>query len=652
MASRKPKTGLEGVAKMMAGAEVVPISKNAAGAGDPVPGDRGQDGGRGARRRGSEEPELPMLPADCPIVCLGKRKQKYYFLDELGELIELAADKVAQKGIISLFGRRADKLREYWPRFRQQPDEFGQPVVNGWKVDVASELLMAACATEGVFDPIAKVRGRGAHLGEDGSLILHCGDMVLVGEAPERDDPDRPGERLEARPRRWHHPGLIDDFVYPTGPSGQRPANEPVSTEWAEKLLALVGCWRWKRPIDAVLVVGFIMAAMAGGALRWRPHVWITGDSATGKSTLQELLERMFDGSLLQSADATEAGIRQILNQDTLPVALDEAEAEDGSTGRMNALVKLARIASSGGQGVRGGADHQGHTFSIKSSFLFSSVLMPPMLPQDRNRLAILELMPLDRTAKPPVLDPSWLRACGRAFRRRLVDHWPRFAATLIDYRAMLAEVGHGGRSADQFGALLACADLALYDFGGSEDDDDARRAWTQALAADLLIERADEMSNADRCVNWIASSSLPSMGGEAPADVGIWIMKALDSDTHAKARDRLGAAGMRVVQRVVKDDKTTTGDPAVFIKLPIKDAQVIGELFLAVASAHRGLDPLFKDTPWQGRAGATGGWGQALRRVPGAIAGEKVRIGGKAQNATLVPLELFSQLDEGLTTW
>ena len=90
MAARGQKTGLEGVKAMIAGAEVVPLKGEAA----PKPkrqkyaGDNG-GGHRHGRRppprgRGDDEPELPMLPIDCPVTPLGKKRQTYFFLDELG----------------------------------------------------------------------------------------------------------------------------------------------------------------------------------------------------------------------------------------------------------------------------------------------------------------------------------------------------------------------------------------------------------------------------------------------------------------------------------------------------------------------------------------------------------------------------------------
>lgn len=51
-------------------------------------------------------------------------------------------------------------------------------------------------------------------------------------------------------------------------------------------------------------------------------------------------------------------------------------------------------------------------------------------------------------------------RVCGG----ELVDHWPRLPATFKAYHDMLIRAGHRGRSADQLGTLLACADLVLND--------------------------------------------------------------------------------------------------------------------------------------------------------------------------------------------
>jgi hypothetical protein len=85
---------------------------------------------------------------------------------------------------------------------------------------------------------------------------------------------------------------------------------------------------------------------------------------------------------LLQSSDATAAAIRQIVGQASVPIALDEAESDEDNRS-INKLVKLARDAASGSEAMRGGSDHNASRFTVRSPFMFGSILIPPLLPQD-----------------------------------------------------------------------------------------------------------------------------------------------------------------------------------------------------------------------------------------------------------------------------
>ena len=53
-------------------------------------------------------------------------------------------------------------------------------------------------------------------------------------------------------------------------------------------------------------------------------------------------------------------------------------------------MLKLMRIASSGGLMLRGGDRHNPVEFRARSCFLFSSINTPPLRPQDLSRMAIL----------------------------------------------------------------------------------------------------------------------------------------------------------------------------------------------------------------------------------------------------------------------
>jgi hypothetical protein len=378
---------------------------------------------------------------------------------------------------------------------------------------------------------------------------------------------------------------------------------------------------------------------MLGGALRWRPHAWITGSSATGKSTLQLVLELLLDGGALHTHEATEAALRQLMGQQTLPVFFDELEAEQDNR-RSLAVVKLARLASSGGRIARGGQDHVAHEFVARSCFLFSSILLPPILSQDRNRLAILELAEIPAGATAPKVDDAEVRLWGQRIRRRLVDQWPRFEETLHLYQASLARNGHGGRSQDQFGTLLACADLLLYD---DVPDVELCDEWGADMAVDTLAEKATDQTDQQEAVQYLGGAMLQVRGGDEPKPISRHIVNAASSiglDGDGAALDRLENHGMKLVNAVDrgegKDGRANIGAVKAKAGEPI---------FLAIANKHGALDRLFQNTRW-----SDGVWSQSMGRVKGAHSRVKVRFaGGAAIWATLIPLAAIVEMrDDG----
>jgi hypothetical protein len=591
----------------------------------------------GKRTKDDEQRELPLLPAGCPVKPLGKSGQTCHYLDEQGQMISLGPRDHGKMHIISLFGRRAGLVHEYWPRFGNVDQATGERKVTGWMPEKAGEILQTACAHVGPFDPQGKVRGRGAWRGPDGELIIHHGDKVYLAGAP-------PG-------MAWEDPDVIGGFVYPTAPAMPRPDIGMVDDSAGVELLKLLRCWHWERPkIDPYLMLGYIAHAPFGGACDWRSALWLTGDSATGKSTLEKkLLAPMFEGLSLRTNQATEAAIRQILGQQTLPVFFDELEA-DANNDRAKRVIELARLAASGGVIFRGGSDHHASEFVAQSCFYFSSILVPPLAPQDRNRMAILELRPIPDKAKEPMLDRGRLVELGKQLRRRVIDQWDRFDATLAAYRHALATVGgHKGRGADQFGTLLAFADLLLYD--GPEPEPEVLSDWAEALKASDLTEIADSRSDAEDACEHLARWSLQLRGGDEPEPMTRFIERALgrrgaETIDVDQARRRLENHGMKIVRA---KPPPVEGKP-----WGAEDPQLGDEPFLAIATSHEALQKIFRDTRW-----SSGVWSQTFGRVrlvddKGAPRNFRVgaadypleakrrvqvRIAGKSTKATLVPI-------------
>lgn len=601
--------------------------------GDDSPQDAGDGGTDDSRKRFK-------LDDRCPVKPLGTANGIYFYLDELCQLREIKPKEHEKKTLESLFGRRSDLCEVLWPRLgkpikNKDTGETEYPIT-GWKPEEAGRQFMGACAERGVWSAAGKVRGAGSHRGEYGELILHCGDAIWLGSS--------------AGDGRWVKPGLIEELVYPAADKIQRPAIKSAGVEAGREVLALLGTWNWERGssgpgdagIDATLALGWIAASLICGALEWRPAAWITGGRGTGKSTLQKLIKWLLGNGLIEAADVTEAWVRQTLKMRTLPIAIDELEAEEDGR-RVAAIVKLARLAASGVRMGRGSADHSAQDFTMRSSFLFSSILVPPLTPADRSRLAMLELKALKGDAMPK-LDPEHIQDLGRQLLKRMVDQWDRLDETIALYREWLAQYGHDARMQDQFGTLLGCADCLLYEDLPCEEQ---LSGWARRLDAKHLAEKAADESEGQLCARFMATSPLQAVGGAEPEPLSLWINKTAMlpafvksngpfDDPEGKSRHgqrRLENAGFKVViSFLVKGDDD---------KDERRTRQYFGNgeappntLYLAVANSHEALARMMRDTRWKG-----GVWQQALGRLPGAIKLVKIKLAGRGEWCTLVPL-------------
>lgn len=604
-----PLGGLEDVRRFMDNEEEPPMDDA-----DPPAEAEKPAGGRPIPSRGGGAWD----PA-CPVTPLGVRGDRYFFLDALRQLRELEAGKTGRSYILSLFGDKTAFVYELWPN--KVDNDTGR--VLSWKVERAQEELMARAADAGVWDPFERVRGAGAWREEDGGLLLHCGNRLIHFPL------DPSGDAVPTSRR----PGKVGRYVYPTDPAQPVPAEVSPAYDTEDDpgahLREILETWNWKRPdIDPVLLIGWIGAAMIGGALKWRPAAWITGGAGTGKSTLMDLIKLVLDDGLVSVADATGAGIWQKLGYKTLPVALDEQENEEDNR-KINAVIKLARLAASGGMVLRGGADHQASEFVARSCFLFQSIITPPLLPQDRSRLAILDLLKLKGGEAVPAMEPAKMRAIGSALRRRIADAWPRLDAVLRTYREALEAEGHNSRGADQFGTLLALADVIL--LSPRESGVEAKE-WALKLQQDSAFELGDAADAETQCLRKILTTIADAYRGGTQDTLSNWM---------AKATGRLHGDGVNDLTREANKILSTYG---------VKVVKEAGHQYLAVATSHEGLSRVFHGSQWATRSGAAEApWTRQLRRLPGAFAAPKTVWIGSACRATLIPMSLIFPPD---TDW
>jgi hypothetical protein len=642
----------------MAGADVTPIKE---ALDNPVPAPRlADDGEARPDRRGRDRPPFPR---DCPVKPLGIKssvdgKQTCYYLDVNKQLVGLEANnRHGKNGVVALFGGE-EWLEEHFPKWSKPTRERPAEIV-GWDQAEATAALIGECVRKGVFSAAGKMRGRGAHRHDNGGLVLHCGDKLLASH-----------HTIEGRIRdfKWEDPGLLADHVYPGDDPIPRPWHEPVGPEAAALLIAgtpgrdglpgLLRTWNWRRPLlDPRLLLGWIGAAMIGGALRWRPNAWLTGGRGTGKSTLNGddgVLALLLGKGVFRTGNASAAAIRQSLANATVPVLFDELEASVDNR-KVNEVVELARVASSGSPMHRGGQDHSAHEFTLRSAFFFSSINIPALQPQDRSRLAILELRPFPQEwPAPPDLARYNLPVLGRKLLRRMIDGWHRLEATKIKFHEALAEAGHDGRACDQFGTLLACADVLIHDHDTADGlpDFETVLEWADRCRPEKMREIAQEEPDYARCLHHMLGGQVQARGGDERVALSSWIGDALDyavtpmfagSDERAgdeRAADRLANIGLKLVNaRFYPEERDAAGKVSKPARWGAESYKPEEPGFLALAANYQPLSKLLEGTLWAPI------YGDVLARFPQAVECRKIKFGRTGLKAVLVPL--YHVLDE-----
>lgn len=592
------------------------------------------------------------LPDDCPVVPIGMEGDLCWYLDGVGQLLPIQRKGHNKNTIMGLFAPHVEycqNAKKTWAKTIRLRAEEGEPerqVVVDFRPDAVARDLMAACAMEGPFRPLGRVRGRGVWRGQDDDLVLHHGDAL---EVRGQDQPV--GKR-----GRW---------VYPRGPDRPRPAGEPQpggAGGPAEAVLADLGRWAWARPeIDPRLLLGWLCATFLAGALEHRPHAWATGPRAAGKSTLTRYIARLLHepAGCILTGDTTAAGVRSTLRDDSLAVLFDDAEAGE-TPDRVRSLVELMRAAATGANALRGTSEHGSASFTVRFMGFVNSILRPPMTAQDLSRMLLLQMRPLPADATPPAMGESRLGHLGRQMFRRMVDQWPRFLAELPRWQAALKQAGMPGRAPEQFGILLCAQDVALHDVS---PDTDTLAEMAQMVADGTLSDRAEEMAEWQRCLELITSTIVPSYRGGQQRTLGhmiavaamerVWRDQDGGEDLVAPAPDRddaaraLGGYGLRVVPMLDERKRVLRHwrhDPRLDPSAE-GDGRLAG--WLAIANSHAALnDAVFRRSHYAKASGTSGGWKAALETADGVIKGREMRFGGPASRCVLVPLHLV--LDGG----
>lgn len=550
------------------------------------------------------------MPVGTDVIPLGGNHRFLYFLNQSKEFIELKDSELSSQVIRNLFGSQCMYLWAFFPKY----DKDGKAKESGSDYDTtkAQNCLISACARKnarfGVFNAGRRLRDAGAWIDDDDNLIYHYGDKIL---------------KITKEGEEVFLPGEVDGYVYSASAKLNKPADKNCP-DWnsVQYFYDDLHTWNWVDHFAPKLLLGWIAESFVGGALDWRGVIWINGDAGTGKSSITEkMLSGLFGDGILTSANYTEAAVRQVVGAKHLPVALDELEA-GANYQKQTALIELARAAASGSKAFRGGQDHNATEFELKSCFAFSSINLPPMKPQDRQRIAILNLNKLKNT-KEPDMSVNRLKKVGSIIQRRMLDGWHQLKDIIEKYRQEFEQYTTNARVIKVYGTMLACADLVLY---GKYDEEHASDYVDEICKYVELVNR-EGGTNSSKCLEWLMSFEIHEYQAGKTTNVGHLIDVAArgsssDTFTSADANEILMRQGLKVLRFNEVD-------------------------YLFVANSHKNLSNIFRETDWVGVAGAVGGWAGALLSIDGSMRSPKtVRLDGWTGRGVLVPVESLGLFD------
>lgn len=337
-------------------------------------------------------------------------------------------------------------------------------------IDKAVNFLIQQCLSAGYFDS-SQVRGRGVNIDKDG-IALSLGNRIIKGN----------GESVSIAAQRRR--GAIYVVAKPIAYGG----GKPLSDVEVAKFNNLISEFGWANSDMGGFLLGWLTTAIICGALRYRPHCWITGSTGSGKSWIMDNIIRAVLGNfaIYATSKTTEAGLRNILGKDALPVIMDEAETQSkDDIVNMQRILDLARqsYSSDGANIIKGKSGGDGHTiYQVRSSFLFSSINFGAHQSADLSRFINLRL-------RRGALSEDEFQRVARSVYKTVTDDFSRSFIMRAFVRAsyirdacevfcplVSSRLRGSRRAGDTYGSVLAAQTVMLSSDPAAIDEDEVRR--------------------------------------------------------------------------------------------------------------------------------------------------------------------------------
>lgn len=533
------------------------------------------EGIEAVRGQFEEAPE----PVKHYVLALGHKGDDYFFTTSSNQQIvkTAALTKTSCLNMMPL---------EYW--------ESVYPGSGSAKIDWdrAASNLMSAGRSRGLFE-LQKVRGAGVW-NDDGRIVINMGNGLIVDGQPV------PLGQIKSR------------YFYTLGVRLPPLSSRPLSVEECEPIVKACKLFRWKKPDFGYLLAGAMVTTRVCGALPIRPHIWLTGERGSGKTTLfNRLIYPLIGEPMLYAAgNSSEAGIRQDVSANAIPVLIDEFENNGPKSAEtIKSILDLMRVAWSDtfASVMKGSASGTAMAYQARFAAIVTSIRQVSMSDADRSRFATLELNghgsdPEHWRALSAMLDQITIEYGNRLFART-VRLLPVLLENFGRMKAALNRRSPGQRFGDQFGMLLAGYCLLL-------QDDPIVVSQADHIAGEVSLDEEREDSkivDQDDALSHMLTTkiSYETAHGRQEALIGDLIHRArMGNDA---AREALLLTGIHVLSEFVS----------------------------IVSRNHAELEArVFRTSPWSKC------WAQSLARLPGAKPNHAIWISPRTVKAVRIPIE------------
>lgn len=403
--------------------------------------------------------------AEQPFRVLGHYRNTFYYHPRgTKEIVSLTATAHTQSNLLNI--APLDHWADHFPHKSKHFD-----------VMTATDALMRRAEKVGVFD-IDRLRGRGAWI-ENGQPVVHMGNNVW-----------RAGRTMSPV-------DATDFYIYEAGLPLEISLDKIADNKAAHALVRIFRSFDWLDTISADLLAGWCVVAPVCGAIKWRPHIWVSGPSQSGKSTVLDIIKRVVGPVAEQfSGGTTEANVRQTLYHDARPGIFDEFESETAHAADLvQRIMGLARVASDGGKVGKGGKDGKPINYTVRTAFCFTSINPAIVEYADERRISRLVLRkPINDKEERNDKFKALLKLVAEYITQdysarmfaRTIEHLPTLLANIRTFVDAAAATLQNRGAADQLAPMLAGLYLCHSTKAISHEDAVAwikRHQWTSHTA-------------------------------------------------------------------------------------------------------------------------------------------------------------------------